>query len=308
MANQLNGLYLPNIGVEVQELTQNPINETTPSFHSAKKRTLKTYFDSTQKSNSFLVMSWNVWFEDSYAQPRIYRIISIIKEKNPDFVCLQELTHETFKLIENRLSPSYQIFQAFISEDNPYGTCIMCNRNTTRIVDNEDNPYYYDYANSKMSRRVIGCEVEFTKFVAPRFHILTTHLESLAENDQAREVQFNVIKEVTKSLKNFILVGDFGIWNSNEEIEKNISRSRMKDAWIEMGCPYKAKYTYNFKKNRSVRDRSQHRFDRMYYHSSIIRPKIMGLVGRDVVSDEVKIHPSNHFGLITEFTVDQNEN
>lgn len=311
--DKLNGLFIPDIGIEVHENVNQaiPISSSSASMNcyttKPKKRTLKTYFESGEKHHTITALSYNVWFNDAYARERTLKIISIIREQMPDLIGLQELTKDTFELVDSRLSPFYQIFQAFISEGNPYGTCIMCKRDTVRIVEGEDNPYYYDYSNTEMSRRIIGCEVEFTNFVAPHFHVLTTHLESLPENDTFRNSQFEIVKKVIKPLKNCILLGDFGIWNSNEQLEQNINNSKLNDAWIKMGCPYKVKYSYNAKKNQNIKGRDQFRFDRVLYHSHLIKPKLLGLVGRNNVSNTVPLPPSNHFGLLVDFQIKDSE-
>lgn len=310
-------LHPQNIGstVEVHEIPnqgqgQGQSPEQFQAQHNsskAKKRTLKTYFTETQSShNRFTVMTYNIWFDNAYIKERTLKIVNIIKHKSPDIVCLQELTEGTFDLIESQLGSIYQIFQAFKDEGNPYGTCIMCLRESVSIIEDDDNPYYYDYNScTQMGRRVVGCEIEFKKFKTlktPRVHILTTHLESLKDNTDQRASQFDIIKTVIKGYKNCILTGDFNVCNSNEPIEKKITESKLTDCWIEMGCPHKIKYTYNAKKNKNIHgSKYLNRFDRILYCSEAFSAKSMTLTGRDDVSASIPIPPSDHYGLITEF-------
>ena len=74
-----------------------------------------------------------------------------------------------------------------------------------------------------------------------------------------------------------------------------------------MGCPYKVKYSYNDKKNQNIKGRDQFRFDRVLYHSHLIKPKLLGLVGRNNVSTTVPLPPSNHFGLLVDFQIKDSE-
>jgi len=305
-------MYLPNIGVEVHEtpLNQTVIEQTPRHNVKPKKRTLKTRFDQPKLDQpKITTLTYNLWLENSYSKERVTRVIHIIRDTMPDVVCLQEISQDVFKFIESMLAPFFQIFQAFVTEDNPYGTCIMCNRKTVRIIESEDNPYYYDYNSSKMSRRIVGCEIEFIKFAAPKFHVLTTHLESLSENDRYRASQFNAIKQAVASLKYCIVMGDFGIWNENEDAAQAISNSKLKDAWIEMGCPYKVKYTYNSRKNPNAKEKGQYRFDRILYHTRdhLIKPKTMGLLGKNNISTELPFPASNHYGLYCEFEVKESD-
>lgn len=296
-------MYLPEIDVQVHENMATPLNVTVPK--QPKKRTLKTSSTETRASKRFTVLTYNVWFGELYQKERLFKIIAMIREKAPDIVCLQELTVETFNVIENRLGPFYQIFQAFITEGNPYGSCIMCKKDTVKIVESGDNPYYYDYSHTKMHRRVVGCEIEFSKFIAPKMHILTTHLESLPENDTFRGHQVDVLQSVIKPLKNCIVAGDFSIVSQEEDAEKKLHASKLKDCWIEMGCPFKVKHTYNSKKNINIVDKMQQRYDRIMYHSSsnAVKPKLLSLIGRDNVSQSVPVPPSNHYGLLAEFEI-----
>lgn len=305
---------LPNLGIEVHESNAMPIQlqQLQP-----KKRTLKTYVDEEKISQNFTVLTYNVWVHEAYQKERLLKIINIVRTKMPDILCLQELTTESFPFVEARLSPFYHIFQAFITAGNSYGDCIMYRKDTVKMVEDNDNPYYYDYDGAtKMHRRVIGCEFELVKFgpSAPRIHLLTTHLESAPTNDNYRSLQFDIIQRAIGSLKNVILAGDFNISTQKqreEEIERKIDRSRLKDCWVELGCPYKVKHTYNPKRNAIMQgqdDSLMHgsqpqRFDRVLYYSAgqHFKPCLMSLVGRENVSQSVPIPPSNHYGVIVEF-------
>lgn len=304
---------LPNIGIEIHESNAQPlIMQQMP--RSPKKRTLKTYVDEAKVSKSFTVLTYNVWVHEAYQKERATKIANIVCNRMPDVLCLQELTIETLSFIEARLSPLYHVFQAFVSAGNSYGDCIMYRKDTVRIVEDEDNPYYYDFDGAThMHRRVIGAELELIQF-GTKIHLLTTHLESLPANDNYRSLQFDIIQRAIGSLKNVILAGDFNISaQREEEIEGKIDRSRVKDCWIELGCPYKVKHTYNPKRNaimqvQGQQDSLQHgvhpqRFDRVLYYSAgqIFKPKSISLVGRENVSHSVPIPPSNHYGVIVEF-------
>lgn len=293
--------FIPRIEVHENTITQIPTIEAI--IHKPKKRVLKTDIIKPASSHKFTVLTYNVWFGDMYQHERLSKIICNIREKIPDIVCLHELTVDAFNFVDNKLSAYYYIFQAFITEDDPYGSCIMCKKDSVRIVESDDNPYYYDFNKTKMSRRVLGCEVEFIKFSAPAFHILTTHLESLPENDTFRGPQVDTLHGVIKNLKHCIIAGDFGIANVEEEAEKKLQSSKLTDCWVEMGCPYKLKYSYNAKKNVNIRDKGQYRYDRILYHSSKIKVKMLSMIGIDNISQSILIPPSSHYGLLAEFEI-----
>lgn len=285
----------------VSEIYELPPSHELPSL-KAKKKSLKTYVTETPTVNTISVLTYNVCLNDAYSAERIMRIITIIREKMPDVIALQELSVETLSIVDDRLSNYYYIIEIFTKEEgNQYGTCILCKKQSIRIDDGDDNVYYYDFNPTRMNRRVVGCRIEFNKMRGKKFHILTTHLESLAENDLVRARQFEIIKHVTENLTDCIVLGDFSVTGSAEEIEKKIQKSKFKDSWIDMGCPFRVKYTVNPKKNvLAVKDQVS-RPDRILYHSKLLKTKTLAVVGTSHVDRDVPVQPSNHFGLYAEF-------
>ena len=253
-------------------------------------------------NTKFTIMTYNVWFEEKYIQERTEKIIETIKLYEPDVICFQELTERSYEYLENKLTDIYYIFQIFMSEKNPYGCGIGCKRSSVEII---QQPYYYDYNNTKMSRRLIGCEV---KIRGKHFHILNTHLESLPMNDHLRSLQFNTIKQVITPLSNVILCGDFNIIRDDEQINSKIANSKLYDSWIQIGCPSRICYTYNHKKNSNIKGKYQNRLDRIYYSVNDesdfnLEVKRMALTGLSKINNDIPIQPSDHFGLLAEFEI-----
>lgn len=280
------------------------INNNSPnkSFVPTRK-TLKVY--ETQKVLQVLkLLTWNIWCEDDYMYERMAHIVRNIRHQSPDVICLQEVTAVSYSILKKALESQYESFQIFIDEKAAYGLCIMSKKGTTQIIaTGDDGPYYYDFEGcTTMGRKVIGCQIVHSSGV--KFHILNTHLESMGENDHLRSDQFDIIKKVTKHMKHCFLVGDLNICSPSEEIEKKISESKFYDAWIEMGCPSKIKYTYNYRKNSNVKSRYMSRLDRILYtNKSSFEMKSLSLIGCDTISDTVQIHASDHFGLLAEFNL-----
>ncbi len=265
-----------------------------------KKKNIKDNHEENQ-SHYITILTYNVWCEEKYLQERTNRIIDLVKQYEPDVVCFQELTDESFKIINSKLDELYYIFQIFTSEKQPYGCGLACKRDTSKII---DQPYYYDFNNTRMNRRIIGCEVKIGEH---NFHVLTTHLESLPKNDHLRSLQFDTISKVMEPLNNIILCGDFNILTDTEDINQKIANSKLSDSWIEIGCPSKIAYTYNYKKNKNIQNKFQNRLDRIYYTTKNLnmKPKRMALIG--ISETGVGIPPSDHFGLLVEFSVNEED-
>ncbi len=257
--------------------------------------------ETKQTNNSFSVLSYNVWFDETYRIERSKKIIDLISIYDPDVICFQELTEKTFEIFEHDLSESYYIFQIFSSEGNPYGAALAFKRDTVKLV---DKPYYFDYVGcTNMGRRIIGCEV---KIAGTKIHFLTTHLESLPKNAHIRSKQFNVLNKVIADLDNVIIAGDFNITCKNEEIERKILSSRLEDCWIRTGASSRIAWSYDGRRNKNILNpKLRSRLDRIYYckGSKDFRAIRMQLIGMSDVSDEIQIPPSDHFGLMTNFVV-----
>lgn len=288
--------------------TSGPASATANTSITAKRRTIIS--EEYKHTPTLSVLTYNVWAADTYIAERIYRIIEIVKDKMPDIVCLQELTPASYSIIFSRLSSEYQIFQAFTASGYPEGSCLLCKNTSVHIVKNDINPYYYDYDGCTFtSKQIIGCEIEFVKYPElPHFHILTTQLETSYAKDNLRKKQADIlIDNVTSSLHDFILTGDFQIYDKQEYAEDklNSTAARLQDAWVSMGCPTRVKYTYNCRRNVLIKDKIMERFDRIYYYSQnkLFTPISYSIIGKDNIHDSLKFPPSTHYGVLVTFTI-----
>ena len=251
-----------------------------------------------KRPDSISILTFNIWFDDRNLKERTSRIIDIISRHKPDLVCLQEVTSVSFKLIKHKLH-DYEIFQVFEELENPYGCCILTKIKTIEVVD----PYYYDYPDTNMHRRIVGCEVKIrdTNYV---FHVLTTHLESGSPEKDIRNRQFDIINEVIKDLENVIIAGDFNICSNSEPVIQKIQKGNLSDCWVKMGCPSMLEYTYNGVTNQNIVGKTKSRLDRILYKTSIsLDPCKMLLVGTGQTNTEIYKPPSDHYGLLSNFVL-----
>lgn len=276
-----------------EESTQLYSNQESMNQAPKRREVAKPKLDTYKPRLS--VLTWNIWFDNKNQKERTLRIIQIIKQLDVDIVCLQEVTVSSHALIKSRLL-GYQLFQIFIEEGYEYGTCILCKKDTVRVID----PYYYDFPETQMGRKILGCEIELLKF-GSNMHILTTHLESMWDNKDVRNQQFNVIKEVIADLDNLILAGDFNICSHKETIEKNIQSTNLIDSWIQIGCPESIKWTYDGTKNANINGNTKSRLDRIYYRQQTRILKELRLVGLNATGPNIPEPPSDHYALYAVF-------
>ena len=153
-----------------------------------------------------------------------------------------------------------------------------------------------------MGRRLVGCEVRLLGYKGETIHVMTTHLESIWDNKDVRNSQFDTIKEVISDLDNLIIGGDFNICSNKEPIEKNIRGTNLKDCWAELGCPSGTKWTYNGALNQNIKGGMKGRLDRIYYRLGFgNRLHQLRLVGLNSTNPNILEPPSDHYGLYAEF-------
>lgn len=264
----------------MNKLTKRELEEPNIEIRTAPRHLIK-------------ILSYNVWAEESYWQERIHSVIKNIKDSTPDVACLLDVTQACFDRLMNALESTYILFQVFIEEGNECGMVILCRKETVELPAGTQ-PYYYDY--NVGEGRIIGLELNL-RSNGEVINVLCTKLDDHRDNDNIRAEQFQIAHHVIKSLKNLILVGDFNVYSDEEDIEKKISQSKLQDIWITMGCPGKVKYTFDGKKNSCTSDKSQLRATRIYYAGNHLDVKSMGITGTSVISDDVPMPPSCHYGL-----------
>jgi endonuclease/exonuclease/phosphatase family metal-dependent hydrolase len=288
---------------ELNEKTDEEVpTESTPEIEVTKRQ-----LQHASPFEKIRALTYNIWFSDEKRDgvldrtTRTLEIIRQIRKARYEIIGLQEVVKETYELISTHLKKHYHIFQVFLNENLQYGDCLLLARDKIDIVE----PYYYDHEKTMMSRKIIGCEIRL-KNTSHSFHVLNTHLESNANNRDARVEQFATIERVVTDhkIRNVILLGDFNIASTQEPIEDAIKQSIFSDAWIEIGCPLDVKWTYDGRRNPHVKKDFCARFDRVLYHFDFDHLVTqLRLVG---VTQEMS-PPSDHFGVMAEFVLNRNQ-
>ena len=220
--------------------------------------------------------------------PRLPLLVKAIEEHNADIVCLQEITlkMKTYILNNEFVRKTY-----YVSGNEPkvYGQIMLSkykpkSQNLISLAGNQMKKYLNMKFNTKHDESV---------------EIYNIHLTSdqQIKSNEKRDVQFEQLFNDVTSDK-FIIVGDF---NSTEKID----RKDIFDAWetlrgVEPGLTFD--YEINKLASQTTKTYLQARLDRMIYKS--ITPKSIEVVCNEAI-DNVWI--SDHFGLVSEFYVGNNE-
>jgi endonuclease/exonuclease/phosphatase family metal-dependent hydrolase len=240
------------------------------------------------------IMTYNIGngSDERFQTERLLAVVKLVKTNEADVVCLHDVTERQLKVFQDALDSSYLQFQVFVEEKNACGTLLMLRYSTVDIPDGSQ-PYYYDFTQG--DGRIIGTEIIHLP-TGYRFHLLTTRMEDGVDNDHVREAQYQVIDQVIKPLKNFVLVGDFNIYRINEAIQQQLDISRMTDFWYALGCPSLVKHTNV--PTRQNRLRSARVYTCTTSKKITLVPECMCLLGMNNISDTVSVTPAHSYALL----------
>lgn len=262
-------------------------------FNSSYKNYKQKHLLLDKKSLSFL--SYNIWFNDYNWLMRTKEILNICEQKNPDFICFQEVTQPFMnQLMECPfIKSNFYITNIPFQLKNWYDVVILskycCNAYVTPLL-------------SKMSRKLLYITL-FNKD-NELIKIGTTHLESM-NNMFTRESQlqlcYNIIEnaEGTSLPKYNFLIGDF---NFAEKDNKFILSRGYTDYGLELIKKNQGNEE-NWHTMKSMKGYPAWRPDRFTYKvfSDTFNMLDFQIVGKDPILKETFFNPvgtpSDHYGV-----------
>lgn len=257
------------------------VHKSFESHNVANKPTLK-------------FVSYNVWFSEENWINRATALFNLIKQQDPDFICLQEVTPHFLKYLLE-----YEFFQKlyFINDITgstviPYGVLIL-----SKFSFFEMN--LYDMPSNMGRRFLFGKVLINDDFI----HIGTVHLESM-DNAPIREAQLQVMNDINKKelSKSWFILGDF---NFNEYMRENRYIEQF-DIWH---CLHGSNSPLGLTRRGPM-------IDRALSGGSAYRPRRISRIGTRPIADNRPIgltdqvylsslpdsaFPSDHDGLVVEF-------
>lgn len=188
---------------------QNSMNSKTSSDCSSKKIDKSFYFNTDYYNiKSLKLLTYNIWFDEYNYENRWKNILSICEAKNPDIICLQEVTDNFYEYLLKTEYVKDNFYLTMIPSQlkNWYETLIMskymCNAYTMPFI-------------SRMGRKLLY--ITIVNNSSELIKVGTTHLESL-NNCNIRENQlylsYNILDSIeTENIdfktKHSFLMGDF---------------------------------------------------------------------------------------------------
>jgi endonuclease/exonuclease/phosphatase family metal-dependent hydrolase len=236
------------------------------------------------------VVTWNVWFDNFEFAARFEGVMSILKELDPDVICLQEVTPRFTRLLEAYMRPIASAAASAPPRGPQENTWL-----TAYSFSEEDlsaGLSVAPYGVLSIARSSLAPEFSYTPFISGMGRGLMTttihpdatnkdisisignvHLESLS-NHPTREMQLRKCHE-TLPIQSSLLVGDFNFCSyrnfvvvpgqplENDSLDR-ILTSQYRDLWAILR-PDKPGYTFDTESNGMLQGRpiEQMRYDRV---------------------------------------------
>lgn len=139
------------------------------------------------------------------------------------------------------------------------------------------------------------------------FPIVHLTSDSSSNSQAKRAKQLETLFALTKNYNTCVCAGDFNFGDGEEN--EGVNWGELKDTWKLLKNEEDG-FTYDPEKNglakiTSLTGRSR-RLDRVIFRSPYLDPKKVQLIGTNsyLVKDNVQVHPSDHYGLFVEFSLD----
>jgi endonuclease/exonuclease/phosphatase family metal-dependent hydrolase len=232
------------------------------------------------------LVTWNVWFGHWSREERQAALWAELERNKPDVICLQEVVPEHLEgpEIERLRSLGYWVS----NDDIYYYDVVTLTRLPVAASERVELP-------SMMERQLLITRLR----TEPPLTVANVHLESTAEETEARVQQLERITECLADEPDVLLVGDMN-FPALPERPENRPLAGWVDTWAQLR-PNEPGYTIDSKINRMrwlVKRKQDHRrIDRVFYRCQHWRPTSIELLGTTPLPQDQLTFPSDHFGL-----------
>ena len=257
------------------------------------------------KCRSLLLLSWNIdGLDERDLEERTTAVCQTILLKQPHVVFLQEVIHQTLKILQQKLKTKYHFF---VPSNPPvhYFVAVLVKKDASGgLVPGSHTSH--SFPGSRMGRQLLEVPLSFR---GVDYIFLTSHLESLKDSSAERKAQlkaaFEVMVKAGKEWKACVFGGDLNIRDA--ELKSVGIPEGIADAWQACGSDPESKFTWDVKNNDNLDwrypNRPQARYDRVFFTtggSGRLQPRLFELVGQDRLHNCGRF-PSDHWGIWVEF-------
>jgi len=226
------------------------------------------------------IITWNIWFHEMERSRRALRILYECISMDPDIICFQEVTEDSFKIISQN-KKNYHIIGGPLNQ--AYDTIIL----SKHIPLSFDR---FSLPKTDMGRNLLSLNI--TKG-DKEIQICTFHLESVFTGSKKLE-QLNYIKEITTD--DCILLGD-------TNFTAETTPEGLIDIFEKINEPEAFRDTYSGRTNKNIKNKKYNsRLDRIYVKNPEIKISRFFLLGTNAsfFYNNRYTHLSDHYGIYTE--------
>lgn len=259
------------------------------------------------------VVTWNVWFDRLLGHARQHWLFEELLAAAPDVICLQEVL-PVFAAGVRESQALNAIYAMSPQGVSPYGTMMLVRHDLAPQFDAIRLPTH-------MARTLLEARCEAR---IPGLHLMTTHLESL-DNEDTRRKQLRRAATALSGSPPALLCGDFnfddtktyGDWlrrlpqRAPDELENNVLSEVLPefvDVWRDVH-PDDPGYTFDGATNPAVQTRQNRmRLDRVMFRGGEAgwRPQAIAMLGTQP-RDDRGTRPSDHYGLVVDLALPEDD-
>ena len=257
---------------------------------------------------AFRVLTYNIWFDRQHMAERMPSVLAILEESNADFLCLQEVTDASMKLVQSAAfvtaADGYDV-SPLSRHSEGYFTLLLARKKLHAVFTRSRIP-------TRMGRDLCTASVQVAAedgARAAQLLVSTSHFESLSSRD-IREQQLGVAAEQLRPRADAadatshyaILCGDFNFCSERDfgkaapttaeqmaALENNVLARQLPsfiDCWPHVK-PDDHGYTFDSTRNDIIVKFERMRYDRILAAGSRYRPAHVELVGTQPVPNTV---------------------
>jgi len=249
----------------------------------------------TPKSVS--ILTYNVLADESQADARAPALFSIIRDRDPDIIALQEAA----PWFLHRLGKAGLLgrYTHITREGKPLAV-----RGLFLMAKGKLGSVDAGLLSSRQGRAYLIADIALPGHDEP-VTVATCHLDSLLEYRQERATQLKFYFTKLAAKKHVVFLGDFN-FGDGEEPESSAAPKTYTDVFRCLN-PNDKGFTWDTKGNPLARANSfpnepSRRLDRILLRSSALVPSKVAIIGNAPVRDTPRLFPSDHYGLFAVLT------
>ena len=238
--------------------------------------------------DSMTVATYNVWFDDSFAERRYCAIADLLSRDVPDVVVFQEVTPTALAvfLAQPWIRAGYRRAAVTGADVGNYGMLMLTRLPINRVT--------YTPLPTRLARGFL--QAEFT-INGRRQVVCSVHLESGKLATRVRARQLRHVFRALRGAEDALVLGDFNMRDS----ENDLIDPAYCDLWrtLRPGEPGFTEDTSINLMRYDMKDKHRHvRFDRVLLKGSGWTGNRIELLGTEPISAALpRVFPSDHFGV-----------